>query len=145
MIFSYFSRTLRDHELNYTCFATELLAAEQSLLHFSPFIKGSRTTVYVDHKPVANHSVRQEKTISVLQEKIAQYEATVVYRQGELNGAADCLSRNALRVSAVSSLDVNPPEILSKSEWEAAQKTDLVLVALVRYVELRITGSVIIV
>ena len=77
VVISYFSRTLREHELNYTCFATELLAAEQALLHFAPFIKGSKVTIFVDHKPVANHSVRQEKTISILQEKIAQYDATV--------------------------------------------------------------------
>ena len=133
VVISYYSRTLRDHELNYTCFATELLAAEQALLHFSQFIKGSRTTVYVDHKPVASHSVRQEKTISVLQEKISQYEAEVVYRKGELNGAADCLSRMPL--PAVAALDVDPPEILSRADWKAAQMTDPVLVSLVCYVQ----------
>ena len=34
VVISYFSRSLRDHEKNYTCFATELLAAEQALLHY---------------------------------------------------------------------------------------------------------------
>ena len=135
VVISYFSRSLRDHEKNYTCFATELLAAEQALLHFSPFVKGSRTTIVVDHKPVANHSQRAQKTISVLQEKIAQYDATVVYRRGELNGAADCLSRNSLPAPSVASLDVNPPELLTDEEWKAAQASDAMVVALINFVE----------
>ena len=130
---SCFSRTLRDHEAAYSAFMVEQLAITASLDHFHEYLVGRHTTVYTDHRPLADHSTKHQKTISNLQDKMNEYDIEVIYREAAKNGAADCLSRNALeekvQVAAISS-----PTSASVVD---AQKRDKTLIAIRNFMSKR--------
>ena len=93
-----FSRSLKSHQRKWSAYAVELLACIEGLNYFDEFCRGQKTFVITDHKPIQGHSVRHEKTISELQDKLNKYDVTVQYRKGSLN-PADAISRTVASVS----------------------------------------------
>ena len=105
-IVSYWSRTLREHEKNYTPYMLEMTAVCSALEHFHEYLWGKRTIVYTDHKPLLGTSSIQKKTINRLVEKMNIYNIDLRYKQGSENQGADYLSRRACpAINAVQQCD----------------------------------------
>ena len=94
-IVSYWSRTLREHEKNYTPYMLEMTAVCSALDHFHEYLWGKKTIVYTDHKPLLGTSTMQKKTINRLVEKMNIFNVELRYKQGTENQGADYLSRRA--------------------------------------------------
>ena len=94
-IVSYWSRTLRDHERNYTPYMLEMTAVCSALEHFHENVFGKKVIVYTDHRPLLGTSTIQKKTINRLVENLNIYQIDLRYKKGCENQGADYLSRNA--------------------------------------------------
>ena len=122
---SCFSRALREHERNHSAFAIERLGVEQALDYFREFIIARPVVVYTDHAPVVGHSKRHQKTISELQQKIAEFDADIRYVFGRENTAADALSRNVLPIAgaAAVSTESTPLPIVEAQQKDKETKS----------------------
>ena len=96
VIVSYWSRTVREHERNYTPYMLEMTAVCSALEHFHENIFGKRVIVYTDHKPLLGASNIQKKTINRLVENMNIYDIDLRYKKGGDNQGADYLSRNTV-------------------------------------------------
>ena len=94
-VISYWSRTLREHEQNYTPYMLEMTAVCSALEHFHDHVYGRKVIVYTDHRPLIGMSTIQKKTINRLVENMNIYQIDLRYKQGCENQGADYLSRNA--------------------------------------------------
>ena len=95
-VIAYASRTLRPNEQNYSAYLLEAAAVCWAVDHFHVYIYGNRFTVVTDHRPLETLKTVHKKTLNRLQEKLIEYDFTLLYRPGKDNGPADALSRNAL-------------------------------------------------
>ena len=95
-IISYWSRTVREHESNYTPYMLEMTAVCSALEHFHEYIFGKKVIVYTDHRPLLGTSTMQKKTINRLVENMNVYDIDLRYKKGAENQGADYLSRNAM-------------------------------------------------
>ena len=95
-VISYWSRTLREHEKNYTPYMLEMTAVCSSLEQFHEYVFGKKIIVFTDHKPLLGTSVVQRKTMTRLVEKMNIYDIDLRYKKGCDNQGADFLSRHAL-------------------------------------------------
>lgn len=98
---AYASRTLRPNEKNYSAYLLELAAICWAVEHFHVYLYGNEFTVITDHRPLETLKTVHKKTLNRLQEKLLNYQITLVYRPGRDNGPADALSRNAMPIDAV--------------------------------------------
>ena len=121
-VVSYASRSLRDHEKNYSAFLLELTACVWAIDHFSVYLSGSRPfTLLSDHRPIEKLSKIHQKTFNRLQQQMLDYNFVVAYRKGSMNSVADALSRNTVdSISLKTSL--SPLELfkLQQSDKEIA-------------------------
>ena len=95
-IISYWSRTIREHEKNYTPYMLEMTAVCSALEHFHEYLFGKKIIIFTDHKPLLGTSVVQRKTMTRLVEKMNIYDIDLRYKQGCNNQGADFLSRHAI-------------------------------------------------
>ena len=93
-IVAYWSRTVREHEGNYTPYMLEMTAVCSALEHFHEYIFGKKVIVYTDHRPLIGASTMQKKTINRLVENMNVYNIDLRYKKGTENQGADFLSRN---------------------------------------------------
>lgn len=73
----------------------ELAAVRWGRKVFSPFIMGTRSTLYSDHKPLSflhNLAITNSRLMQTLQD-ISEYAFEIRYRPGKDNIVADALSR----------------------------------------------------
>ena len=98
-----FSRALKPHQKRYSAYNLETLACVEALSYFDEYCRGQKTVLITDHKPIAHHGARHEKTLSELQMKMNKYDVTIEHRPGNLNGA-DCISRTVASVTHAGSL-----------------------------------------
>ena len=96
----YFSRSCSKDERKWDTRELELLAAIATLEHMQYYIDGQRVTLETDH-----NNLRWIMNIKNPQGKLARwitrlscYDVHFVYRKGECNEVADCVSRNAIRL-----------------------------------------------
>ena len=95
-------RGLKKHEAAYSAFHLEHLAGVYALEEFQHIIRGHPTTLHMDHKPITFLTSMKQKSLMRLQEKILeQQNLTIEYTPGPLNGTADCMSRFACKIEAV--------------------------------------------
>lgn len=94
----YASRTLNQHERNYSATEKELLAIVWATSYFRPYLYGVRFDVLSDHQPLRWLFVRsQSRELNprlyrwVL--KLSEFNLTVDYIKGKNNNVADFLSR----------------------------------------------------
>lgn len=132
VIVSYWSRTLREHEQNYTPYMLEMTAVCSALEHFHENIFGRKVIVYTDHRPLLGASTIQKKTINRLVEKMNIYDIDLRYKKGEDNQGADYLSRNA--VLAISQQD-------RFNEIREQQQSDNLLAAIIQFLDYNILSS----
>ena len=95
-IVSYWSRTVREHERNYTPYMLEMTAVCSAVEHFHEYIFGKKIIVYTDHRPLIGASTMQKKTINRLVENMNVYNIDLRYKKGTDNQGADYLSRNTV-------------------------------------------------
>lgn len=125
-IVSYWSRTIREHESNYTPYMLEMTAVCSALEHFHEHIFGKKVVIYTDHRPLIGTSTIQKKTINRLVENMNIYDIDLRYRKGAENQGADYLSRNA--VLAISQQD-------RFDEIRTQQHNDTLTAGLIRFLQ----------
>lgn len=101
----YASRTLNDHERNYSTIEKELLAVVWSVKYFRTYLYGRKFTVRTDHKPLVWLHSLKEPNMKLQRWKIMlnEYDFNVEYLRGKENIVADGLSR--LHVNSISNDD----------------------------------------
>ena len=96
----YASRTLNDHEKNYSQIEKEALAIVYAIQKFHKFVWGRHFKLYTDHKPLLKilgpHSEVSQTTLSRLQRwsvLLGGYDYEIAFKTSAENANADCLSR----------------------------------------------------
>ena len=94
----YASRTLNNHERNYSTIEKELLAIVWSTNYFRPYLYGKKFDILTDHQPLKwLHAKSNNKDINPRLNrwllKLGEYEMNVDYIKGKENKIADFLSR----------------------------------------------------
>ena len=91
----YYSRTFKDAQLNYAIYDKELLAMQEGMRKFRPYLQHDRFVLLTDHKPLTH--LRTQESLNMRQLRFlefdAEYDYKVVYIKGEDNIFADFLSR----------------------------------------------------
>lgn len=94
---AYISRSLRDHEKNYSSIMLETLCAQWAIEYLHPYLHGKRFTLITDCKPMKTITEGQTRTLNRLQQLMLQYQFNIVNVKGEANSVADALSRNPIK------------------------------------------------
>ena len=94
-VVAYASRSLKDHERNYTPYLAEQSAAAWAIDHFDVYLRGRKFILYTDHKPMVVKKAIHHKTLSRLEEKMGMYDFEVIYKKGSTM-PADVLSRKTV-------------------------------------------------
>lgn len=91
----YASRTLNNHEENYSTVEKELLAVVWATKHFRPYLFGRKFLIETDHKPLQwLFSIKDPNSKLVRWRlKLSEFDYDIKYRKGTSNGNADALSR----------------------------------------------------
>lgn len=91
----YASRTLNDHEKNYSTIEKELLAIVWAIRYLRPYLYGVKFLVRTDHQPLKWLSSLKEPNSRLIRWKIklSEYEFDIEYVKGKDNKVADFLSR----------------------------------------------------
>lgn len=94
----YASRTLNNHERNYSATDKEFLAIIWSVNYFRPYIYGRKFKILTDHQPIKYlHSKYRGKDMSPRHQrwllKLGEYQFEIEYLKGKENKVADFLSR----------------------------------------------------
>jgi transposase InsO family protein len=91
---AYFSRKLRDAQLNYTTIEKETLSIVECLREFHSMLYGARITIYTDHQNMS-HQLGKFSTQRVLRWRLflEQYGCIFKYIPGPDNVIADAFSR----------------------------------------------------
>jgi len=89
---AYASRSLKDHEKNYTPYLAEMNAAAWAIDHFDVYLRGRKFTLFTDHKPLETLKTIHQKTLNRLQERMSMYDFDLKYKKGS-EMPADILSR----------------------------------------------------
>ncbi len=92
---AFYSRQLRGPEKRYSMTELESLAIVESLRHFDHYTCGAPVRVVTDHRACValTLSSHLNKRLMRMALKIQDYDVTIEYRPGRLNGNADGLSR----------------------------------------------------
>ena len=93
-VVSYASRGLKSFEKNYSAYLLELSAACWGIEHFSVYLKGTRFTLRVDHRPLTTLSAVHKKTLNNLQLLMLTYDFVLEYRPGKEMVLPDFCSRH---------------------------------------------------
>lgn len=92
---SYISRTLNEHEINYSTIEKELLSIVWCLKQFRPYVYGREIKLFTDHRPLVWLSNLKEPNSKLIRWKLQleEYNYQIFYKQGKENKVADFLSR----------------------------------------------------
>lgn len=92
------SRTLNDHEKNYSTIEKELLAIVWSVKYFRPYLYGREFDLHTDHQPLKWLQIKNSaRDINPRLQRwliqLGEYDAKIDYIKGKENKIADFLSR----------------------------------------------------
>ena len=102
-VIAYASRSLKQHEKNYTPYLAELNAAAWAIDNFDVYLRGRKFVLYTDHKPMVIKKSIHHKTLNRLEERMGMYDFDIVYKKGQFM-PADVLSRKPM-INAISTQD----------------------------------------
>jgi hypothetical protein len=95
----YFSRKLKDAELNYDIHDKELLAIVEALNKWSTCCKSTKHSIRIlsDHKNLEYRQTKKDLNLrqACWAEQLANYDFKIMYRPGKLAGKPDILSRES--------------------------------------------------
>ena len=91
----FFSKQLHGAQRRYSAQELEGLALYESIRHFSYYLYGNKFVVYTDHKGLVNlmSNKQENRRLYGWALKLTEYQFEIIYKRGEENGVADCLSR----------------------------------------------------
>ena len=94
-VVQYISHILSPTQRNYPVIEKEAYAVIYSILKLRPYLYGSKFTVFTDHKPLRCLFTKDLDNTHIQRWQIilAEYNATIQYREGKNNIRADMLSR----------------------------------------------------
>lgn len=96
---AFYSRKLRDAELNYQIHDKELMAIIKAFEEWRVYLSGTKeqVTVYTDHKNLVNFTTTKELNRRQVRwaEFLSEFNFKISYRPGNENGRADALSRRS--------------------------------------------------
>lgn len=95
------SRTLNDHEQNYSTIEKELLAIVWATQQLRPYLFGRRFLIETDHRPLTwLFSIKEPNSKLVRWRlRLQEYDYEIKYKKGVLNGNADALSRVEININ----------------------------------------------
>lgn len=112
------SRTLNNHERNYSATDKEFLAIMWSVNYFRPYLYGNKFKILTDHQPIKYlHAKYRGKDMSPRHQrwllKLGEYQFEIEYLKGKDNKEADFLSRTKTNedVSSEEGEKSEPPNI----------------------------------
>ena len=93
---TYFSRLLKNAEINYSTIVKELLAMLDAAFQFRHCLYGRKFTFINDHRPLVwLHKVKEPSSrLKRFYFKLGEFDYTITYKPGKQNYVADALSRN---------------------------------------------------
>lgn len=91
----YASRTLNDHEKNYSTIEKELLAIVWATKYFRPYLYGRKFKIQTDHRPLNWLMSLKEPNSKLVRWrlKLEEFDYEIEYKPGRINSNADALSR----------------------------------------------------
>jgi len=92
---SFISRTLNDHELNYSAIEKELLAIVWATKTFRHYLLGRQFLIASDHQPLRwLHNLKEPNAkLERWRVRLSEYQFKIDYIKGKENSVADALSR----------------------------------------------------
>ncbi|MGI9161332.1 MAG: RNase H-like domain-containing protein [Mycobacterium sp.] len=120
-VVAYASRSLKDHEKNYTPYVAEMCAAAWAIHYFDIYLRGRKFTVYTDHKPLETLKTVHQRTLNRLQEQMGMYDFELVYKKGS-EMPADILSRcpiDAIEAVSLQDASLSDPFCMELREYMA--------------------------
>src|SRR5436190_3909218 len=92
---AYASRTLNEHEINYSTTEKELLAIVWAVKYFRPYVYGRKFKIITDHRPLTWLMSLKDPNSKLMRWriKLEEYDFEIVYKEGKLNTNADALLR----------------------------------------------------
>ena len=92
---AYISRTLNDHEINYSVVEKKLLAIIWATKQFRPYLLGHQFKIVTDHRPLVWLNSLKEPNSKLIRWrlKLEEFDYTVEYKKGCQYVVADALSR----------------------------------------------------
>ncbi|GBP14109.1 Retrovirus-related Pol polyprotein from transposon 17.6 [Eumeta japonica] len=105
----YASRTLNEHEINYSTIEKELLAIIWATKYFRPYLFGRKFIIETDHKPLTwLFSIKEPNSKLIRWRlKLSEFDYEIKYKKGTKNGNADALSRIEKEPVNINSLEAN--------------------------------------
>lgn len=112
---AYVSRTLNEHEINYSTIEKECLGIVWCLKQFRPYVYGRKIKLFTDHKPLIwlNNLKEPNSKLMRWRLQIGEYDYEINYKEGHLNKVADCLSRIEINNTISSNQNFNNNENLN--------------------------------
>ena len=98
---AYASRTLNEHEQNYSTIEKELLAIVWATKYFRPYIYGTKFKIITDHKPLTWLFSLKEPNSKLIRWrlKLEEFDYELIYKKGKINTNADALSRVEININ----------------------------------------------
>lgn len=148
-VIGYASRVTSKTERILPACELECSALYYGIVHFKNYIFGQPVVIMTDHKALTSLLTKQNLTPRMARwsAAIQGYDLTIKYNPGNMNGAADCLSRNAVFPAASPSeidqimafqqyTDKNLTAALpTLSKWRTLQLADKKLADIIYYLE----------
>lgn len=103
---AYASRTLNNHEQNYSTIEKELLAIVWATKYFRPYLYGRKFKIITDHRPLQWIFSLKEPSSKLVRWrlKLEEFDYEIIYKKGSLNTNADALSRVELNTNEMSEI-----------------------------------------
>lgn len=97
----YASRTLNNHEQNYSTIKKELLAVVWATQYFRPYLFGRKFIIETDHRPLTWLFNIKEPSSKLVRWrlKISEFDYEIRFKKGVKNGNADALSRVTINLT----------------------------------------------
>ena len=95
MPIAYASRTLNEHEINYSTTEKKLLGIVWGTKYFRPYLYGNKFKIRTDHRPLVWLMSMKDPNSKLARwkERLDEYNFEIEYKKGSLNSNADALSR----------------------------------------------------
>lgn len=123
---AFFSKKLNEAQKKKKAIYIELYAVREAVRYWRYWLIGRKFTVVTDHKPLhaLNLRSRTDEELGDIANYLLQYDFDIVYRPGDENLEADCLSRNPVLSSSFSP-DMKDPirtvNVLQISDIQSSQ------------------------